>query len=106
MRRRHHERELQHERELIRCAQRLASHELKIRVSVLELQTLAAGRSDLLASAAGAQIGAYLAEPRAADPHRLLAGTLLILAGADQDLIEEEVEAARRWTAAPAEPAV
>ena len=106
MRLRAEQKEWQHEHELIRCAQRLAAHELKIRVSVLELQTMAAGRSDLLASAAGAQIGSYLAEPRAADPHRLLAGTLLILAGADQDLIEDEVNAARRWTAARADPAV
>jgi len=98
--------EWQLEHELIRAAHRLASHELKIRVSVLELRTLADGRTDLLAAAAGAHLGTYLAEPRAADPHRLLAGTLLILAGADRDLVAGEVESARRWSATPVDPAV
>ena len=45
-----------------------------------------------------AQIGTYLASPRTTDPHRLLAGALLVMAGADSDLIEDAVESVRRWT--------
>jgi hypothetical protein len=66
--------------------------------AVVELRELAEGRADLLAAAAGSQIGTYLASPRTTDPHRLLAGALLVMAGADSDLIEDAVESVRRWT--------
>ena len=83
---------------LINRAQILTDLETSITAAVLELREMSDGRADLLASAAGSQIGTYLATPRTTDPNQLLAGTLLILAGADSDLVEDAVESARRWT--------
>ena len=65
--------------------------------AVARLRQLAGPRADLLASAAGSHLGAYLGSPRTTHPHRLLAGALLVLAGADVDLIEDEIEAVRSW---------
>lgn len=87
---------------LINRAQILTDLEASIGAAVLELREMAGGRADLLASAGGSQIGTYLASPRATDPHQLLAGTFLILAGADSDLVEDAVESARRWTSTAA----
>ncbi len=83
---------------LVNRAQLLTDLESSIGAAVLELREMAEGRADLLASAAGSQIGSYLASPRKTDPHQLLAGTLLVLAGADSDLVDDAVESARRWT--------
>jgi hypothetical protein len=88
----------QQELALIGLAQLLTDVEVPIGAAVAELRETAGDRADLLASAAGSQIGTYLASPRTTDPHRLLAGALLILAGADPDLVEDAVEDVRRWT--------
>lgn len=93
--------DIQTELALISRAQLLTDLETSIGAAVAELREMADGRADLLASAAGSQIGTYLASPRSADPYHLLAGTLLVLAGADTDLVEDAVEAARRWTGSP-----
>lgn len=69
--------------------------------AVRQLRELAGPRTDLLACAAGSHLGAYLGAPRTTHPHRLLAGALLVLAGADTDLIEEEFESVRRWVRRP-----
>lgn len=84
---------------LIRRARLLIGLDTSTGAAVVELRKMAEGRADLLASAAGSQIGTYLASPRTTDPRHLLAGTLLVLAGADSDLVEESVESVRRWTA-------
>ena len=88
----------QQEMALIWRAQLLTDLETSIGAAVVELREMAEGRADLLASAAGSQIGTYLASPRTTDPYHLLAGTLLVLAGADTDLVEDAVETVRRWT--------
>ncbi len=93
--------DIQKELALISRAQLLTDLETSIGAAVAELREMADGHADLLASAAGSQIGTYLASPRSADPYHLLAGTLLVLAGADTDLVEDAVEAARRWTGSP-----
>lgn len=69
--------------------------------AVAQLRELAGSRADLLASAAGSHLGAYLGSPRTTHPHRLLAGALCVLAGADTDLIDEEVERVRQWVRRP-----
>jgi hypothetical protein len=84
---------------LIGHAQLLISQETAVTTAVDELRTLASGRGDLLANAAGIHLGAYLAAPQTSDPDRLLAGAMLALAGADADLIGTEIETVRRWTA-------
>ena len=91
----------QKELALISRAQLLTDLETSIGAAVIELREMAAGRADLLASAAGSQIGTYLSSPRTTDPYHLLAGTLLVLAGADTDLVEDAVESVRRWTGTP-----
>lgn len=83
---------------LIWRARLLADAETSIDTAVVDLRELAEGRADLLASAAGSQIGTYLGSPRTTDPHRLIAGALLVLAGADADLVEDAVESVRRWS--------
>ena len=90
----------QRELALIGRAQLLTDLETSIGAAVVELREMAGGRADLLASAAGSQIGTYLASPRTTDPYHLLAGTFLVLAGADSDLVEDAVESVRRWTGA------
>ncbi|WP_447645183.1 hypothetical protein [Nocardioides zeae] len=49
------------------------------------LRDLAAGRGDLLADAAGALLGGYLASPRTTNPVRLAAFAALVAAGAEPD---------------------
>ena len=60
-----------------------------------ELEQLAAGRADLLAAAAGSILGGYLSHPGSTHPQALYAVALLVLAGADVDLIVEHVDQAR-----------
>jgi hypothetical protein len=86
---------------LIGRAQLHTALETPVAVAVSELRELAGARVDLLASAAGSHLGTYLGDPRATDPQRLLAGTLLVLAGADPDLVGDDIESVRRWTARP-----
>lgn len=88
----------QREVALIRRAQLLTDLEISVGASVDELRQMAQGRADLLASAAGSQIGTYLASPRKTDPNHLLAGTLLVMAGANPKLVEDAVESAHKWT--------
>ena len=88
----------QREVALIRRAQLLTDLEISVGAAVVELRRMAEGRADLLASAAGSQIGTYLASPRKTDPNHLLAGTLLVMAGAKPELVEDTVESVHRWT--------
>ena len=88
----------QQEVALINRAQLLTDLEISVAAAIDELRALAGGRSDLLANAAASQIGAYLASPQTTDPYHLLAGTFLVLAGADTDLVEDAVESVRRWS--------
>ena len=69
--------------------------------AVAELRSLAGPRPDLLSKAAGSHLGAYLGSPSTTHPHRLLAGALLVLAGADADLLESEIETVRQWVRPP-----
>ena len=82
---------------LVSRAQLLTDLEISVSAAIDELRGIAQGRSDLLASAAASQIGAFLASPHRTDPFHLLAGTFLVLAGADMDVVEDEVESVRRW---------
>lgn len=93
-----HDMDTQQEVALIKRAQLLTDLEISVGAAVVELRDMAHGRADLLASAAGSQIGAFLASPRKADPNHLLAGTLLVLAGASPELVQDAVESARRKT--------
>ena len=56
---------------------------------------MAGGRADLLAAAAGTILGGYLARPGMSHPQTVYAVALLVLAGADVDLIVEHVDRAR-----------
>ena len=76
-------------------ATRLAHAEAPLREAVAELQELAAGRADLLAAAAGSILGGYLSHPGMSHPQAVYAMALLVLAGADVDLIVEHVDRAR-----------
>lgn len=87
----------QREGALVSRAQLLTDLETSVAAAIDELREMAQGRADLLANAAASQIGTYLASPRTTDPNHLLAGTFLVLAGADTDLVEDAVESVRRW---------
>lgn len=76
-------------------ATRLAHAEVPLREAVAELEELAAGRADLLAAAAGSILGGYLAKPGMSHPQAVYAVALLVLAGADVDLLVERVDRAR-----------
>ena len=83
---------------LISRAQLLTDLEISVAAAIDELREMAHGRSDLLANAAASQISVYLSSPRTTDPYHLLAGTFLVLAGADTDRVEDAVESVRRWS--------
>jgi hypothetical protein len=53
------------------------------------------GRADLLAAAAGSILGGYLSKPGMSHPQAVYAVALLVLAGADVDVIVEHVDRAR-----------
>lgn len=80
-------------------ATRLAHSYVPLREAVGELEALAAGRTDLLAAAAGSILGGYLASPGTCHPQIVYAAALLVVAGADVDLIVEHVDRARRLSA-------
>ena len=67
--------------------------------AVAELRALGNGRSDLLAEQAGVMAGAWTARVETGD--YLLAAALLVLAGADHDLIAEWVEVGRERASTP-----
>ena len=56
---------------------------------------MASGRGDLLAGAAGTILGGYLSSPGMTHPQMVYAVALLVIAGADVDLIVEHVDRAR-----------
>lgn len=69
--------------------------------AVAQLRELAAGRSDLLAEAAGTHIGGWLARPGTTDPARMLSAAWLLLAGADPNLALEHAEVVRLRASKP-----
>jgi hypothetical protein len=82
-----HRDDVELELELIRHAQLLTEPQNPVGDAVAELRRMANGRADLLARAAEAQMNAYLASPRTMNPYLLLAGTLLVLASADDNAV-------------------
>ena len=85
-------------------ATRLAHADVPLREAVAELEALAAGRADLLAVAAGSILGGYLSRPGMSHPQAVYAVALLVLAGADVDLIVEHVDRARRLSTENSRP--
>lgn len=79
-------------------ATRLAHAEVPLREAVAELEELAGGRADVLAAAAGSILGGYLSRPGMSNPQAVYAVALLVLAGADVDLIVEHVDRAREMS--------
>ena len=77
------------------AATRLAHQDTPLRDAVAELKTKAGGRADLLAAAAGSILGSYLSRPGSTHPQAVYSVALLVLAGADVDLIVEQVDRAR-----------
>ncbi|MDQ1106618.1 hypothetical protein [Nocardioides zeae] len=83
-------------------ARRRLEDGMPFEVVVEELRAEAAGRTDLLAQAAGSLIGLYLARPTATQPRSVAAFAALVLAGADpQALVERADESRERMTSAP-----
>ena len=80
-------------------AVRLARAGGPIDEAVAELRALANGRGDLLAETAGVMAGAWTVRISTGDD--LLAAGLLMLAGADHDLIAGWVEVGRERTLTP-----
>lgn len=78
------------------AATRLAHADTPLRDAVAQLEAMAGDRADLLAAAAGSILGGYLSRPGSTHPQALYAVALLVLAGADVDLIVEHVDRARR----------
>lgn len=85
-------------------ATRLAHADAPLRAAVAELEAMASGRADLLAAAAGSILGGYLSRPGMSHPQAVYAVALLVLAGADVDLIVEHVDRARERTTAGNRP--
>jgi hypothetical protein len=80
-------------------ATRLAYGSAPMEDAVEQLKTLAAGRADLLAGAAGQMLGGYLSRPGSTHPQMVYAVALLVIAGADVDRIVEHVDRARQRSA-------
>ena len=76
-------------------ATRLAHGDAPMRDAVAQLEAMAGGRADLLAAAAGSILGSYLSRPGSMHPQAVYSVALLVLAGADVDLIVEQVDRAR-----------
>ena len=77
------------------AATRLALDDAPMREAVAQLEAMAGGRADLLAATAGSILGGYLSRPGSTHPQALSSVALLVLAGADVDLIVEHVDRAR-----------
>lgn len=84
---------------LERRAQMLADLETSVLAGVSELRAMAGGDARLLAGAAAATLSAHVSAHPPTDSRLLLAGVLLLLAGADDDLVAPDLEAARREVA-------
>jgi hypothetical protein len=80
-------------------AQRLAANGHSITDAAAELEAMAHGRRDLLAKEAGLMVGWWSAKPGTGD--YLLAAALLVLAGADYDLLAQWIEVGRQRAIAP-----
>jgi hypothetical protein len=68
---------------------------------VERVQTLADGRTDLLALAAGGHLGGYLGDAGATNPTSLVAAAVLVLAGADAAAVVAYADAVRKRVEAP-----
>ena len=77
------------------AATRLAHDDTPLR-AVAQLEAMAGGRADLLAAAAGSILGSYLSRPGSTHPQAGYSVALLVMAGADVDLIVEHVDRARK----------
>jgi hypothetical protein len=77
-------------------ARRLAYDYAPLDVAVEELRSLAAGRADLLANAAGLHLGGYLASATTEHPAIPYAAALLVLAGADPERVAASADRARQ----------
>lgn len=71
-----------------------------------QLRDEAAGRSDLLAQAAGGLLGLYLARPTATHPNTVTAYAALMAAGADPVAAVAVTDEARRRCSTPGHPGV
>lgn len=69
--------------------------------AIADLRDIAAGRRDLMASAAGSILGGYLGGPGTCNPVDVYSAGLLILAGADPDEIVAHVDDIRAAVQAP-----
>ena len=80
-------------------AVRLARDGGSIAEAIAELRDMAGGRVDLLAEAAGVQVGYWSAKPSGGDA--VVAAGLLIMAGADHKRIAQWVEVGRQRASKP-----
>jgi hypothetical protein len=78
-------------------AMRYAAERRSLAESIAELREMANGRDDILAEAAGIEVGSWVAWPSTHVGHELIAAGMLIMAGGhDGKLLDfEELE---RWT--------
>lgn len=76
-------------------AGRLVSHNALPVEAIHELRTLADGRHDLLAQAAGGKLGGFMGSPGMTNPNDVLAAAYLLLAGADPEIARDEADTVR-----------
>jgi hypothetical protein len=74
---------------------RLAGDKTTVEAATAELRTLAAGRADLLARAAGGKLGGFMGQPGMTNPNDVLAAAYLLLAGADPEIARDETDVVR-----------
>jgi hypothetical protein len=90
-----------HTSRLQAAAQRLAEDGGRIDDAVRELQHLAAGRTDLVAQAAGILGGTWTVHAATEPGHAPIAAGLLILTGPNRDQLQAWIDTARARAAQP-----